>query len=355
MAVPCRSPSVRSAVAGLLSIVTACSPGAAEPASERSLSPIVLASTPPKAAAKLQPPSAIAERGGEYFAGTDVRQDDILRELGRARMLYHRPVGSTSIVWKTALDAPLHAALKLPTRDRPLGPVAEIAAYRLARLLGLDNVPPAVPRRVDKDALREALDPTFLWQWPGLSQRLITGRDGKVLGAMIYWIEAMRDLGLEREHVRQRIEALSWLRFGGEAPPGRQLLAAQLSNMFAFDYLVGNWDRWSGENLQGDQSGEQVYMRDNDSAFARRLPESLQRRMLVPLQATQHFSRNFVLALQALNRSKFEQALRSEELGGAVKLDPRAVNGVFDRRDALLSHVAALIEQYSEAQVLVYR
>lgn len=352
---PRRLPSARSAVAGVLSILAACSHRAAEPAHERSLSPIILTSTPPKPPPTVRPaqPAAANDNGAPFFAGTLLLQDDVLHQLGNARALALRPVGSTSTVFRGVLDAPLKMALKLATRERPHGARAEIAAYRLARLLGLNNVPPALPRRVTKSELYGALEPTSLWQWPDIEWRLLVGGSGYVHGAAIYWIEGMRDLGLEPTRERERVS--SWLRFGAEAPPGQQLLASQLSTQFAFDYLIGNWDRWSGGNVQGDASGEHLYMRDNDSAFAPRLSEALQRRLFAPLQETQLYSRRFVLALRDLTRPQFEQALRGGgALGGEIELDPRAIAGLFDRRAALLSHLAALIEQHSEARVLAY-
>lgn len=294
----------------------------------------------------------------ELLAGTFMLQEDILRGLERTRLRRVRPVGSTSTVFRSELDVGFRAAFKVATSQRPAAALNEVAAYRLARCLGLSNVPPALLRRVNKATLHHALEPGFAARWSELEPRMLADRAGFVEGALIFWIDELRELGLDSPLELTRM--LESLQIDGELPPERAPLAQQVSTLLAFDWLIGNWDRWSGGNLRGDASGKVLYMRDNDAAFAARLNEPLQRRLLEPMQQTQRYSRAFVKALRGLTREGLQRELeRDPEYAARLPthrplLDPQAVDRLFDRRDALLSHLAALIDEFGEERVLSF-
>jgi hypothetical protein len=287
------------------------------------------------------------------FPGTSLRPEQILSALSQSELRALRPVGSTSTVFRAQLDAPFRAAFKAATQQRPLGAVAEVAAYRLARCLGLDNVPPAVLRRVPTRALRQELEAEFVRQWPSIAARLLLGRDGSVEGAAIYWIEGLR--GLDLVNPEWRAGAQRALRLSQPLPAPPPPLASDLSNMQAFDYLIGNWDRWSGSNVKGDAAGKILYVRDQDAAFPGRLSEGLQRRLLEPVLACERFSRRFVERLRMLTRSSYERELAVDALfAQRHRLDERSLAGVFERRAALLTHVTALIAEHGEDLVLAF-
>lgn len=268
-------------------------------------------------------------------------------------MLSFRPVGSTSTVFKVALKGTISAAFKAATVRRPRGPLAEIAAYRMARCLGLDNVPPAVSRRVPVAQLKAELSPEQASKWPEILASLVTERDGRVPGAAIYWVDGMQNLGLETAEGQAKVT--SWLSLSIPLADADRPLAAQLSTLLAFDYLIGNWDRWSGGNLKGDGSAQRVYMRDHDAAFANRLSEPLQRHMLDPLVRAQRFSRSFYRAVRALSRDAFLRELaRDPGFAEGAALDAAAVDAVFDRRQTLLSHIMATLEEHGDNDVLVF-
>lgn len=368
------APGARMAVAvvGTIALI-GCGGGSPEQSASPVQEPMPAPARQP-VAAEVEPPKPAA---AGLIAGTTRLQDDVLRQLERARITELRPVGSTSTVFRATLDGGFRAAFKAPSVLRPNAAINEVMAYRLARCLGIDNVPPALLRRVPKNELKTRMEPAFAAQWPGLDARMIADAAGEVEGALIYWIEDLRDLGLEK--AAAKTELMAWLKIDGAEPPARRQLAAQLSTLLAFDYLAGNWDRWSGANLMGNEGGEVVYMRDNDAAFAGRIGEPLQRRMLDPVLQTQRYSRGFVTRLRALSRSSFaEELARDPGLAGRVATadtqaeltlieagvppppveQPRAIretpafDRVFDRRDTLLSHIGALIEQYGEERVL---
>jgi hypothetical protein len=299
------------------------------------------------------PPGGNVSDSSVRFVASDLEVASILTALGRSELRALRPVGRTSTVFRAQLDAPFRAAFKAATQRRPFGYIAEVAAYRLARCLGFDNVPPAVMRRVPAHKLRQELDAEYVRRWPSIASRLATSRTGDVEGAAIFWIEGLRNLDLANPLERARVQRLLQLAepLSEPVPP----LAARLSSLQAFDYLIGNWDRWSGGNVKGDASGQILYARDQDAAFPGRLSETLQRRLLDPVLATERFSRRFVERLRALTRSVYERELAGDAVfAEQPRLDERSLVGVFDRRAALLSHVSALIEEHGEEQVLAF-
>src|SRR5690349_16522045 len=225
------------------------------------------------------------------FAGTGLEQDLILRQLQDGQPLSFKPVGSTSTVFRMRMAGPVDAAFKSITNDRPLGPLAEVAAYRLARCLKLDNVPPAVSRALPVNVIHDGLEPDQRGAWAQIKTRLRVGDDGLVHGAAIYWIPDLSNVGLENKGDDSL--ALSWLHGDTPLPEARRKLAGSVSTMMAFDYLVGNFDRWSGGNVRGDAHGERVYIRDHDLAFPARINDALHRRLWRTAAQVERFSTSF--------------------------------------------------------------
>lgn len=291
------------------------------------------------------------------FAGGEVTAGEILKRIGgEARPVGFRPVGNTSIVFKVGLEGGMDAAFKPSWRRRPSGYLAEVAAYRVARLLGLDNVPPAITRRIGKEELRGGLLGEAASAWDDFERLLLWGDDRQVLGAAVYWVKGMQELGLDS---REGIESWSsWLRVDGSSVEDeKRTLAADLSNMLAFDYLIGNADRFSGGNMKGDEQGRRLFIRDHDLAFPRRLSDRGHERLIGRLLRAERFSRGFFGRVQGLGREEVEEELGLDPASGQWKrtiLDERQLDGLFDRREALLSHITSLIALHGEERVLVF-
>ena len=337
---------------------------ASEPAPETGQPAPLSATRPPepdRVAADASKPdlsglSGPARADSEAFPGTRLRPPQLLRELRTAPMLSFRPVGSTSTVFRTVLKGVgFRAAFKASTYLRPFGAVAEVAAYRLSRCLGMINVPPAVLRRASVLSLQFGLEPGSPIDWVDIAPRLNADPNGQVEGAAILWVDGLREV--EVSTPARRDQLLQVLSQSQPLPEPLPPLAAQLSELLAFDYLIGNWDRWSGSNVKGDAGGESLIIRDHDIAFAGLITESLQRRMLDLLLKDERFSRSFVQRLRALSRASFEREL-GQDTSLAMRphrgFSSQAMDGLFDRRGALLSHVQALIEEYGEDKVLVF-
>lgn len=160
----------------------------------------------------------------------------------------------------------------------------EAAAYEIARLLGMDNVPPAVARRI-----------------------------GSRSGTLQIWVYHAL---MESQRVEQRL-----------APPDRLRWERQRQQMLLFDALIGNTDRNAGNVLVDGLWN--MWLIDHTRAFyARARSDRLEEVVFV--------AREMWDALQKLERRSLEQQLDGLLSGARVAQ-------LLDRRDRLVEHIGALI------------
>jgi hypothetical protein len=249
-------------------------------------------------------------------------------------------------VLKLTLEGGAVAVFK-PRSKRALGDhryKGEIAAYRLAAALGLDNVPRAVPRAFDAARLRplEA----------GFDRDALVDDDGKLRGALMPWIPQYRVLPLEEAAQRERWQP--WVFDAHAAVPGDQrALAGAIATMIAFDYVTANWDRWSGGNVAQDGATGTVLFVDNDGAFYEWPAPAALAKQRAQLEHVARFSRRFVAALRTLDVERL-RAVLGEESPGVPLLPARAVDGVASRCKTVVGVVDARIRTAGESAVLAF-
>ncbi len=283
------------------------------------------------------------------FIGTVVDQDALLEVISTARSRSFKPVGHTSVVLRMRTVARVTAAMKVKSRDVPRGYQYEIAAYRIARLLGLDNVPPAIYRRVSWKEIRQRFHEDKLDRRASVRRAVVWDDDGSAPGAAIYWVKGMRSVSNE--------EASTWAGWlqNGPIPKGKEALARDLSTMAVFDLLIGNWDRFSGGNLQTDKERQRAILRDNDRAFSTPLLARRRDALLDRLMRTKRFPRSVVERLAELDEAALREELGRDPSHASVPLlSDTQIADVFDRRATILSYVAALIQERGEDEVLVF-
>lgn len=301
------------------------------------------------------PAPSVAQAGDESLPmlGAELDQAQILGVLQAAAVSNLQSVGHTSVVLRAKLHAPIDAAFKPQTFERPRGYAAEVAAYRLARLVALDNVPPGTVRRFQRDQFKAQLRGDD----SPVGSRLVEGMrfdpQGWVQGAMVYWIPTMQTLPLEKKPLWDQWHA--WLRQGESIPQEQRSLAGDLATMIAWDYWIANWDRFSGGNVLWLPSAGRLFLRDHDLAFAHPLPARLHDRLRGHLESVQRFSRRFVRQLIRLQRVELTAALRADgAIGRDALLTAAQVDDLWDRRAALLSYVGALVDSFGVEQVLCF-
>lgn len=297
--------------------------------------------------------AAAQDVGARQFASSELTDDRILEALFTARLDNLRPIGTTSVTFQMQLAGPIDAAFKPETRVHPRGWAHEVAAYRLATALGLDQVPPARVRVIERGQLRRHIAP----DWSGdtdvllapLSFNANVPGSTTVRGAAIYWVPNLERGTLDQAEGLARWT--TWLAPGTELTPEQRILARDLSSMCVFDALIGNGDRLSGGNLRTATNGMQrVIIRDHNLAFPARWSEGQRGRIVEELQRARRFPRPLVEALRALDAPTLERVTREEVVGPL--LDEAQREAVLDRRAMVLSYIAALIEEHGEAAVI---
>ncbi|HXV61296.1 MAG TPA: hypothetical protein VEK15_11420 [Vicinamibacteria bacterium] len=170
---------------------------------------------------------------------------------------------------------------------------AEIAAYTLDRILGLNMVPPTVERSINKST-----------------------------GSLQYWVN---DCRLYKEVQDQ--------------PPQRPVeWSHQLSTMKMFDVLIMNKDR-NAQNFLVD-SGWHIVLIDHSRAFIS--DKNIKKdKSKLPAQ----FDRKIVEKLRALDQPSLEAAMGEHLMGGQVK-------SIIERRDELIKYLDELVAKQGEASVL---
>jgi hypothetical protein len=172
--------------------------------------------------------------------------------------------------------------------------VFESAAYELSRLLGLDNVPPVVPRRVRAKS-----------------------------GSLQVWIENAMTETVRREK--------------GLKPPNPQEWTRQVSTQRIFDALINNTDRNLGNTLI--DSNWKMWMIDHTRAF--RIQPELRNEPLL-----QSCERALWEKLRALDAAAVKERLKEY-------LREQEINAVLERRQMLVGHFQKLIDERGEQNVLV--
>jgi hypothetical protein len=291
----------------------------------------------------------VTAKGDGSLAGASAEPSAPSTDAGDASLAYAsappisgKSVGHTSVVFKLALEGGLAVAYKPRSTRGDHRYRGEIAAYRLARALSLGNVPLAVPRSFDYEALKSAVgrEPVF--------GEVVKEPDGSVRGALIPWIKGLEFIPLENTEWLPKWRA--WLRDGGVIPDDERALATQISNVLAFDLVTANWDRWSGGNLGIDRARGMLLYVDNDGAFFDPPPVKEMKWPTALFDGVDHFSRRFVNALRTIDLA----SALGEEAPGEPLLSPRVVAQTEARRKRVLAAIDAKIAKFGEPRVLIF-
>jgi len=254
-----------------------------------------------------------------------------------------KSLGHTSFVLKLTFESGYAAGWK-PRSRLPLGDHryrGEIAASRLGAALGLSNVPHVDPVSLPAASLRAVL--------PDFDAKALPDEDGRVRGAMWTWNPNYEIVPLETPAARAGWEP--WLTDARTpVPPDQRDLASALSTLLAFDFVTGNWDRWSGGNVARDSATHMLLYVDNDGAFYDPPPADSLATQLALLRRVVRFSRAFVTALRALDEAKLH-TIFGEEPPGAPLLTDRVIAGVDARRKTLLDVVDRRLKQAGDGGV----
>ncbi len=294
-------------------------------------------------------PEAETASKGYAFVAADQTREGLEHSLREGELLRFRAGGNTSLMFEVLLAGGGKAAFKPFAQPRTSGFEAELAAALIAQALGLETVPPAVARRVDRAALKDRFVRGGKSSW-STSEAAIKWQSEEdktfAVGTLIHWVEGLEDWALERPEVRKA--AFAGLRLGEPVPEdaaARQRLR-DVSDMLVFDYLIANWDRFSGGNTKVHGPSQRLCIRDHDVAFGTPLPERLHERVLTRLMLVERFNLSTVRALADLDEDALRASLSQSYFGegGGPLLNDQQIADIFERLRTLGSYIASVID-----------
>ncbi len=276
--------------------------------------------------------------------------DRKLSVLGSQKVVAARVISKRTLSLKLWFEGGQKAVFK-PMKKRDSRPLHEVAAFRLAEFLKIDGVPCSTMRALPLHQLVRLIRSQYPDQAALLQKRAVLNDKGAVSGAVIEWVEGLdpgrlKTLGGQGALMR-------WLAV--DRPKGREpRIAAKVSAMVVFDYLIGNWDRFSGGNIFLQTNNEELILIDHNSTFAP-WSDRQSERMSNMLGRTDRFPAGLMEQVTALTHEDVEAALSKESWHREqAVLSPSEVNLLFARRDQLLSHVDRLTKRHGREAVLFF-
>jgi hypothetical protein len=292
-------------------------------------------------------PPITTEPAGVFLGMSDELLLGRVRSQAIARVKFNR--GGSSLSFRVDFADGSRAAFKPAQTNLQTIPRKEVAAYRLNRLLGMNAVPPALPRDVSREELLGRLHPDSAPSLPRIQAETIFNPAGKTAGVFSYWIPEIRDSGLDTPEGRQM--SSQWLMQGTFIPADKQPLAAQLSDLVLFDFITDNPDRYSGGNIKMSPDGSRLYFMDNTMAFF--VNTDGHERNRAALLRAQRFSRHLVRALERVTEDTLSRLMLGE-IDGHDVLTPSEIKAVVARRQAAQRHIAMVAGQFGEENVLLF-
>lgn len=303
---------------------------------------------PPLLPGEFRPPAALQDKAGYW----DGMPDRSLLEKIRTREIKQVTVnhGGSSVSLRLHLEGGVSAAFKPDQVYYQSMPRKEIAAYLVNRLLGLARVPPATYRTVKKKVLFGKLR-TSAWRRRRLLEEIEDRRDGTVAGEVSWWIPRIRHVPLGKWSYRKRW--YQWLKAYKRRPRRNYGMAAQLSVMLIFDFLIDNLDRFSGRNVCATVDGKHLYFMDNTLSFFPRNPRGT-KTVRTGLWRVQRFSKKMYRRLKELKKKKLRRALSAYRDAPWDLLTEKELEMFMRRRAFALKYIHRMIALYGWEKTMVF-
>lgn len=295
------------------------------------------------------PSPRVSQEAAGSFMGLE---DDMLiarmRSQPVAKVKLNR--GGSSLSFRVELADGSRAAFKPAQTNLQTMPRKEVAAYRINRLLGLNAVAPATPRMLSRAEIFSHLHPDTTPMLSRIRTETIFDPRGNTAGVMMFWIPAIKDAGLDS--AEGIATSTQWLTHGQPIPEEKHSLAAQLSDLLVFDFLISNPDRYSGGNLLTGEDGRRLYFMDNTMSFFIEPERSEKPR--VALHRCQRFSQRLFQALDRISEDALARLLSQASEGDFEILTKAEIRAVVARRDEVKTYVADLVKNYGPQEVFYF-
>ena len=285
-------------------------------------------------------PEPAAEQG-ESPAATE-------KQLAEGKIVAVSLLSPRSFSLKLRLEGGNRAAFK-PLRKGDHRAPFEVAAYRIASLLMIEQMPTSTLRRIPAAFLTGRLEKDNPETARGFEEAAVIDDRGFVNGAMIEWMETIDREGLK---TLGGIPAINGMLRPGRPAEGDEPLAVAASNMVVFDHIIGNWDRFSGGNFYLSKDGRHLVLIDHNGSFTP-WPEKRADKMEKRLAMTERFSAAMIERIRKLDRDTVQSAV-ARNTDESPLLTDEQIGLLFERRDEVIRHVDALIQKNGLEKTLVF-
>ena len=289
--------------------------------------------------------------------------------------------GGSTLTFKLRLNGENVGAFKPLQKRKQSNYRAEIAAWRLCELLECDfSIPWNRPIRIEHSEFMRLYDRTKSSKKSAYRKEFSdlewTKEDGQtwLYGTLKDWVPDFTRFPIEMkslwqpwlsqnnyiEEYKPLAEALSPLAKNqytqkllpvilGQSPElTTKQLAAQISEVLVFDFLVGNWDRFSGVpswwGVNSQFKDGRIVSIDNGAAF----PSYSNDKVFERYMMTERFSAHFIEALQNLDKDQTLKLLFPD----ATEREIKCFEQFWKQREAVLTRIKQLSEKYDKDKVL---
>jgi hypothetical protein len=229
-------------------------------------------------------------------------------------------------------------------------PRYEIAAYRINRLLGFSRVPPATWRTITRKELFKKSKKMKYYNKKRILREVKFNKDGTINGEVSHWVPSIASIPLET--LAWRSKWLSWLSPWDVLFKRQFIMAAQISNIILFDFIINNPDRFTGNNTLSTPNRKYLYFMDNTFSF---YPNPKGSGMAnIYMRRVKRFSKTIISRLKALNETMIKKELAKIKNPPWTILTNREIKGVLKRRDYLMAHIVKTIAQYGWGKCVVF-
>jgi hypothetical protein len=298
-------------------------------------------------------PPRIASKTAIFFGYSDQVLTDPLRGTKLTRVKFNR--GGSSVSLRVDFATGGRASFKPDQTNLQSVPRKEVAAYRIDRMLGLSHVQPVIAGALPRQEVVAAMDPGARALLPRFNAEVLVTEDGMVKGSLAWWIPEIVDCKIQGFRVDSTDGIVLWKRYltiGEPIPPAAAQIVPQISSMVVFDFLINNFDRWSGANVKCSPDMADVYYMDNALSFG--LDGRGQLKARIYLERSQKFSRSLYEALRRLDPVEVTDAMNTDTGPWESLLTEEEISAMMKRRDYLVSYIDGLITMYGEDAVLVF-
>ncbi len=334
------APRVEAPADGPAVTPAATATSTAQPSATAPSTPPAQSAPPPVA------PSVAASGSTGFLGGSDAATLRRVCDAPIARIERNR--GGSTISFRVWFEDGSRGLFKPQQTNSVANFRAELAAYRLSRLLDLHRVPPACGRTMPRTQLQRIADGSGDPVFSERVMRELLSRGDTVPGAMLHWVPGPLEAVPDVQRWPELLDATHTL------TAEETELAADMARLILFDFVTDNVDRWSGGNILRQHPPRQpptpMLFMDNGAAFTvgennlgARPTEQAAR-----LARVQRLPRAMLTALRALTAERLSAAMRDDPLGSP--LGPAQITALLARRDRVLAHADALVTAHGETQ-----